>query len=184
MIKSFICVFLIIACFSLFSCNSKEETGRVTTEEKTISLYDGAIKSSTESSTKTISTTEVPNTIVYAFNAKYPSALTPVWVEYTPVESDELPMDDNYYYVKFSDAGANITSWYNNFGEWVKTSTKISGDSKLPDAVTKTLNDQYPGFKIEEINKENDKNMELYEIKLNKGEEKAELKVLPDGEVF
>jgi hypothetical protein len=46
------------------------------------------------------------------------------------------------------------------------------------------LNAQYPGYAIEEVDRENDKDMEMYEIKLRKGEEKAKLKVLPNGEVF
>lgn len=97
--------------------------------------------------------------------------------------TDELPMD-NSYYVTFQNKGTDVTSWYNNLGDWVKTSTKIPGDSRLPDAVNKTLNEHYPGYKIEDISKENDKNMDMYETKLNKGEEKIKLKVLPNGEVF
>ena len=93
-------------------------------------------------------------------------------------------MDNNYYYVTLQDRGNNVTSWYNNLSDWVKTSTRIPGNTRFPDAVNKTLNEQYPGFQIEEISKENDKNMDMYEIKLNKGQEKATLKVLPNGEVY
>ena len=175
----------IAASVTVISCNNEKKQDQVViTTDTSISVKDVAVKSMTEGTKRTITTQDVPDTIEYAFKQKYPTAATPVWVEYTPVETDDLPMDNNYYYVTFQDRGNDITSWYNNFGDWVKTSTRIPGDSRLPDAVNKTLNDQYPGYKIEEINKENDKNMDMYEIKLNKGEEKAKLKVLPNGEVY
>jgi hypothetical protein len=183
--KSTICLLAVAAVFTLISCNNnKKDSQVVTTADTTISVKDMAAKSMIEGTKKTISTQEVPDTIEYAFKEKYPAAVSPVWVEYTPVDTDELAMDNSYYYVTFQDKGTELTSWYNNFGDWVKTSTKIPGDTRLPDAVNKTLNEQYPGYKIEEINKENDKNIDMYEIKLNKGEEKAKLKVLLNGEVF
>ena len=183
--KLIICLFALSASITLISCNSeKKQEQVVTTTDTAVSVKDVAVKPKTEGLKKTITTKEVPDTIEYAFKQKYPTAVSPVWVEYTPVETDELPMDNSYYYVTFQDRGTDVTSWYNNFGDWVKTSTRIPGDSRLPDAVNKTINEQYPGYKIEEISKENDKNMDMYEIKLNKGEEKAKLKVLPNGEVF
>lgn len=168
------------------SCNDEKKKDEVVIvkEETSVPVNDVAKASRTEGTIKTITTEQVPDTIEYAFKTKYPKAVSPIWVEYTPVENDELSMDRNYYYVTFNDRGADITSWYDNNGDWVKTSTKIPGDSRLPDAVNKTINEQYPGYKIEEISKENDKNMEMYEVKLNKGEEKAKLKILPNGEVF
>lgn len=184
--KLAICLLAVAASLTVISCNNEKKQDQVvtTTTDTSISVKDVAIKSTIEGIKKTITTQEVPDTIKYAFKEKYPKAVSPVWVEYTPVETDALPMDNNYYYVTFQDRGTDITSWYNNFGDWVKTSTRIPGDSRLPDAVNKTLNEQYPDYKIEEISKENDKNMEMYEIKLNKGEQKAKLKVLPNGEVF
>ena len=183
--KFTICLIAVAASFTIISCNNeKKQEQVVTTTDTSISVKDVAVKSMTEGRKKTITTQEVPDTIEYVFKEKYPKAVSPVWVEYTPVETDELPMDNSYYYVTFQDRGTDVTSWYNNLGDWVKTSTRIPGDSRLPDAVNKTLNEQYPGYKIEEISKENDKNMDMYEIKLNKGEEKAKLKVLPNGEVF
>ena len=183
--KLTICLFAVAASITVMSCNNeKKQEQVVTTADTSIAVKDVAVKSMTEGTKKTITIQEVPDTIEYAFKEKYPKAVSPVWVEYTPIETDELPMDNNYYYVTFQDRGADVTSWYNNFGDWVKTSTRIPGDSRLPDAVNKTLNEQYPGYKIEEISKENDKNMDMYDIKLNKGEEKAKLKILPNGEVF
>ncbi len=174
--KSTVFIIIIAASIAVISCTNER------TQERAVN--DVATKTTTEGKRKTITTQEVPDTIQYTFKQKYPKAISPVWVEYTPVETDELPMDNSYYYATFQDQGMDVTTWYNKMGDWVKTSTRIPGDSRLPDAVNKTLNEQYPGYKIDEINKENDKNMDMYEIKLKKGEEKAKLKVLQNGEVF
>ena len=184
--KYIIYFFSVALSLTIMSCNDgkKKEESALIKEENSVTINEVVKTSRKEGTVKTITIEQVPDTIEYAFKTKYPKAISPVWVEYTPVESDELIMDRNYYYVTFEDRGSDITSWYDNNGDWVKTSTKIPGDSRLPDAVNKTLNEQYPGYKIEEISKENDKNMDMYNIKLNKGEEKAKLKILPKGEVF
>jgi hypothetical protein len=167
------------------SCNNNEKKAdTVSSADTSVSVKTVAQVAATEGTAVTVSTAEVPDTIRNSFTAKYPKAITAQWVKYTPVETDYLPMDNQYYYVVFTNNGEDITSWYNNKGEWVKTSTKIKGDPRLPDAVNKTLNAQYPGYAIEEVSRENDKDMEMYEIKLRKGEEKAKLKILPNGEVF
>jgi hypothetical protein len=100
------------------------------------------------------------------------------------VEDDDLVKDDTYYYVRYNNDGADYTTWYNNRGEWVKTGTKVAGDKNLPGAVNQYINANYPGYKIEEIQKENDKNMNMYEIKMYKGNSKVKLKILPNGRVF
>ncbi len=64
-------------------------------------------------------------------------------------------------------------------GDWVITSTKVNGDARLPYAVNKTIKEQYPGYKIEEVSNENNKDMDMYEVKANQGDAKAKLKILP-----
>lgn len=169
---------------SFMSCNDEKKTATTTVSDTSVAVQTVAKAAATEGTSLSLAAAEVPDTIKNSFMAKYPKAGTPQWVKYTPVEADYLPMDNEYYYVMFTNNGEDITSWYNNRGEWVKTSTKIKGDPRLPDAVNKTINAQYPGYKIEEVDKENDKDMDMYEIKLRKGDEKAKLKVLPNGEVF
>ncbi len=132
-----------------------------------------------------ISADSVPAPIATSFKQKYPKVLTPEWVYYTPVEADELPMDDTYYYVQFSDNGDDYFSWWNNSGEWIRTATIIPvGDPRLPAAVNKTITASYPDYTIESISKENDKDMDMYKIKLFKGEDKVKMKILPNGEIF
>ena len=162
------------------SCdNSKKETNTSDVPVATV-----AKEAAKEGKSVTITTEEVPDTVRMLFSKKYPKATKTVWMKYEPVESDDLKMDDQYYYVTYYTDGADYTSWYNNHGEWVKTSTRVTGNANLPDAVNKTINDQYPGYTIVEIDKENDKDMDMYEIELKKGDEKAKLKILPNGTIF
>jgi hypothetical protein len=176
-----------IGSIALLSCNDdkSDKTTEATTDTLvTTPVVTVAKQASTEGTSVKITTADVPDTIRTGFEKKYPKAERVEWMSYQPVENDDLPMDDRYYYVRFNNAGADYTTWYNNRGDWVKTSTKIPGNSKLPDAVNKYINANYPNYTIEEISKENDKDMDMYEIKLNKGENKVKLKILPNGEVF
>jgi hypothetical protein len=171
----------IVGATILFSScdNSKKDNN-----DSNVPVATVAKEAATEGKSVTITTEEVPDTVRMLFSKKYPGATKVVWMKYEPVESDELKMDDQYYYVTYAADGADYTSWYNNHGQWVKTSTKVTGNAMLPDPVNKTINDQYPGYMIVEIDKENDKDMDMYEVKLRKGEEKAKLKILPDGTIF
>ena len=169
------------------SCDNdkKVETETSTNTTKTeVPIATVADVAKTEGKTTVVAIADVPDSVRKSFEIKYPRVERAEWVRYEPIESDDLDMDDNYYYVRYNTSGADYTSWYNNRGEWVKTSTKIEGNTNLPDAVNQTINSQYPGYTIVEIDKENDKNTDMFEIELKKGEEKVKVKILPDGSVF
>jgi hypothetical protein len=184
-------ILALVATTGLFmaSCDdSKKETTAVTTDTAVATtpapMTDVAQYALKEGTSTTVQVDKVPQPIRTTFTTKYPKAQKVVWMSYTPVESDNMSMDSTYYYVRFNDNGADYVTWYDNRGEWVKTSTRITGNSSLPDAVNQTINAQFPGYTIEEINKENDKDMDMYEIKMNKGESKIKVKILPNGEIF
>ncbi len=169
------------------SCDNdkKVETETSSNTTKTeVPIATVADVAKTEGKTTVVAIADVPDSVRKSFEIKYPRVERAEWVRYEPIESDDLDMDDNYYYVRYNTSGADYTSWYNNRGEWVKTSTKIEGNANLPDAVNQTINSQYPGYTIVEIDKENDKNTDMFEIELKKGEEKVKVKILPDGSVF
>lgn len=177
-----------ISSVALFSCNNDKKTETTVTTDtlaaETTPVATVAQQASREGTAVVVTTEQVPEPIRTTFVAKYPKAQRVEWLSYTPVPEDDLIMDDQYYYVRYNNNGADYTSWYNNRGEWVKTSTIVPGPKNLPDAVNKYINTNYPDYTIEEINKENDKDMDMYEIKLNKGESKVKIKILPNGEVF
>ena len=166
----------------LASCDTKKDENEVIVSDVPVETV--AKTAETEGKSTEISTESVPDSVRMSFTKKYPTVKKMVWVKYEPVEADDLKMDDGYYYVKYNNDGADYISWYNNRGNWVKTSTRVTGNPNLPDAVNQTINAQYPGYTIVEIDKENDKDMDMYEVELKKGEAKAKLKILPDGTVF
>lgn len=183
--KNTIQLSFILACsIMILSCNEEKKETTVTQQDSTTPVTTVAQQAASEGKSITIGNADVPDSVALTFKRKYPKAQKIVWMKYEPVESDELVMDDSYYYVRFNSDGSDYTTWYNNRGDWVKTSTKVINTSGLPDAVNNTITTQYPGYEIVEIEKENDKNRDMYEVELKKGEEKVQLKILPNGDIY
>ena len=127
---------------------------------------------------------DVPAPVKTTFTTKYPKVTKAEWLSYEPTDWDEWTVDKKYYFVKYNDRGTEYYNWYDNEGNWVKSSAKVTGDPKLPDAVNKTINEKFPGYTIDEIDKENDNDRDMYEVKLVNGDKKAKLKILMNGEIF
>jgi len=186
----YIILFIALLSAGILGCKTdNKNTDTVTTDtlavaKATAPVSEVALQASSEGTAVVINENDVPDTIKKTFMIKYPQIQRAEWYKYQPVTDDDLEMDDSYYYVRYNNDGADYTSWYNNNGEWVKTSTKVPGNKNLPDPVNRYINANYPGYVIEEISKENDKNMDMYEIKLTKGDSKVKLKILPNGRIF
>ncbi len=179
---------MIIAALSLtallISCDQKDSTVK---EEKLETIQGASMDSATakmESSAVAVTTEAVPQDIRTNFDKKYPAVKKVEWSRYTPSEEDDMDRDTDYYFVRFNNNGEDYIDWYNTRGEWVKTSTTLKLDAKLPEPVSNYIKSNYEGYTVEEINKENDKDMDMYEVKLNKGEQKVKFKILPNGEIF
>lgn len=173
--------------FTACSNNKNDETTTVTDDASTTAAADTSAMVSTTPAPGTavvVNTDEVPEPVRTSFTKKYPNAQTPTWSRYQPGPEDEgWNMDQSYYYVRYNNDGRDYMDWYMQSGEWAKTSTKIA-HADLPAAVNKYITTNYDGWTVSEVDKENDKNMEMYEVELNKGDEKVKLKLLPNGEVF
>ena len=174
----------------VFSCNTAENK---TTNTDTIAVVEQTPTTVTpvvvnEGKTVVLNNDAVPTKVRTTFTTKYPKAEKVEWMTYEPVEYDNIKMGnpaDTIYYVKYYDNGAEYYNWYNANGEWIRSRTAfVGGSSKLPAAVNATLNEKYPGYEVVEIDKENDKDMDMYELELKKGDQKAKLKILPDGKIF
>ena len=174
-----------LSTFTIIGCdNNKEDETTVTTTENQAENASMASENTTATTgTATITDADVPAEVKTTFTAKYPKAQSTTWTRYQPVADDGLDMNETYYYVRFNNDGSDYINWYNMKGEWVKTSTLVSNESDLPSPVNKYIKDNYSGYTVEEINKENDKDRDVYEIKLNKGDEKLKIKVTPQGEI-
>lgn len=167
-----------IGAIILSSCG--ESSTDNTADKDTVS--NNSMTTTTTSEGRT--TVVVPEKTKTSFETKYPNATNTVWTKYEPVEKIEWTwyewpaMDTNDYVVTYQWDGSNYWTWYDEQGEWVGTVTNITDFATLPAAVTKTLNSQFDGFTITEVDKENDKNRTAYEIDLEKGTDK--MKVLID----
>lgn len=172
---------LIIAPALLMSC------GESSTETKPIS--DQAIvveKKAGQGERTVIETQTVPEPVKTTFGNNYAKANNVKWASYKPVPADTWEMDKEYYYVTYDWNYIPYGAWYTTDGTMVKEEEIIylanSGD--LPVAIVRSILQQYPGYEIVEIDKENDKDMDMYEVELRKGDEKAKVKFLMNGEIF
>ncbi len=128
----------------------------------------------------------VPTPVQTSFTTKNAKAEKVSWKRYTATadeDDDRLIPNNDYYYVVYYNEGADYRTWYDTTGTIVKTSMKVAGPKELPAAVNKVINEQFPGYTVSEIDKENDKNIDVYELELNKGEQKSKIKITPDGNI-
>ena len=170
----------------LSSCG-ESSTESATSDVKT----DTSVNKSSEVATNYSTTTVVvPEKTKKSFETKYPKASNTVWTTYQPIETIEWTwyewpsMDTSDYMVTYNLDGSNYWTWYDDQGEWIRTVTNISDFTTLPAAVTKTLNSQFDGFTIKNVDKENDKNTKAYEIDLEKGTDKMKVLVSESGMVM
>jgi hypothetical protein len=170
----------------LSSCG-ESSTESATSDVKT----DTSVNTSSEGVTTTSTTTVVvPEKTKTSFETKYPKASNIVWARYEPIDAIEWSwyewpsMDTSDYMVTYNLDGSNYWTWYDEQGEWIRTVTNITDFSALPAAVTKTLNSQFDGFTIKNVDKENDKNTSAYEIDLEKGTDKITVLVSETGTVM
>lgn len=94
-----------------------------------------ATTAKTEGGSSSAGIDKVSDSVKTLFAQKNPKALKTSWMKYEPVESDDMKIDDQYYYAVLDNGGSDYTAWYNNRGEWVKTSTRIPTSAVLPEAM-------------------------------------------------
>ena len=143
---------------------------------------------STLISCSTTDTVIVPVAILSSFDTKYPKATKVVWYQYTP-DKTQTPdptawyygLDDKDYYVTFYWDDADYIAWYDN-GNWIRSSKTVD-NIDLPADVMRSINTQYPGFRIVDVDMEKDNKQELYEVKLVKGDTKWNVHYTPTGTV-
>lgn len=156
------------------------------------------IKDSTASATagntgNTISapSVEPPATSKTHFETTYPNAASITWSQYEQPTTDiewewtSWPvLDANDYVVAYSWDGGNYYTWYDDQGNWVGTTGTLSDFSTLPSPVSGAVQKQFNGYTITSVDKENDKNREAYEIKMEKGNDKMKALIAADGTVL
>ena len=170
----------------LSSCGESSTDNSTSNVTKT----DTSVITTTPSVGANTTTVVVPEKTKTSFETKYPKASNTVWKRYEPLETIEWTwyewpsMDTSDYMVSYNLDGSNYWTWYDEQGEWIGTVTNITDFNTLPSAVTKTLNSQFDGFTIKNVDKENDKNRAAYEIDLEKGTDKMKVLVSESGTVM
>jgi len=136
----------------------------------------------------TADTVIVPVAIRTSFDTKYPKASKIMWYQYTPdktmpadPEAWYYGLDDKDYYVTFNWNDADYIAWYDN-GNWIRSSQRID-DIDLPADVMRSINTQYPGYRIVDVDLEHDNKQELYEVKLVKGDSRWNVHYMSNGNV-
>jgi uncharacterized membrane protein YkoI len=163
-------------------CNEQEKTVETTTP-------DAIVVDNTATRTAgpvDVKMEEVPVTVQTSFKSKYANAGEIQWKKYYVTQEEDdvrLIPNNDYYYVIYNNDGYNYNTWYDTTGVMVKSTMIVSGPKELPNAVNMTINKEFPGFTVTEIEKDNDKDMDIYEIDLEKGESKAKIKITPDGTI-
>jgi hypothetical protein len=134
---------------------------------------------------------DVPATTRANFETKYPGASNVTWSYYDePYNNIDWEwtawpvLDKNDYLVRYNWNGADYYSWYDQDGNWVGSVTSISDYNGLPAPVNASIKKEFPGYTITGVDKENDKDKEVYEVKLENGSEKARALIGADGKVW
>jgi len=174
---------LSILLFAIFVAGSNLY-GRAASENI---LSDKSLHQS-EIATSISDTVIVPIAIRTSFEKKYPNATTVVWYRYVPDKTKPDPtawyysMDEKDYYVSFYWDNDDYIAWYDD-DRWIRSSKTVD-NIELPAAVVRSVNAQYPGYRITDVDMEYDQNRSLYEVKLVKGNTKWNVHYNPDGSVF
>jgi hypothetical protein len=136
-------------------------------------------------------TVELPATVRTGFETKYPHASNVKWNYYqpatVPIEWDwsGWPVIDTTAYTgSFNQDGSDYWVWYDNAGNWIGSVSAVSDYALLPDNVNNTVRSQFPGYTILSVEKENDKKRTVYEIKLEKGNDKMKALIDENGKLI
>jgi hypothetical protein len=178
-------IFISGALFIIGSCGESS-----TDPGNTDSTSNSTTTTTTENSNAGATNVDVPATAKTNFETKYPSASNVRWGYYEPYSDINWEwtgwpaLDTRDYSVRYNMDGNDYYSWYDQDGNWIGTTTVVSNHSSLPSPVTNAIKREFKDYTITTVNKENDKDREAYEVKLEKGSDKAVALITADGTIF
>jgi len=181
--KSSLIILLAAGSLALGSCANNGDNTSTDTKDTATTTTTTDNGSSVQPTTDNDATANVPQPARTSFASRYPQAKNVKWVRYQPTSSVDdsdwtydwfSNMDTSDYQVNFNWEDMDYTAWYDN-GEWVGSSARMADNSKLPKAVNDAIHQDYSGYTIKEVDKENDKNRTVYEVDLEKGSDKMKV---------
>lgn len=108
---------------------------------------------------------EPPETILNAFNNRYPDAQDTEWT-----------VKNDYYVIEFKNFGQENTAWFNHLGQWAMLKTDLPLNQIPPTITASIQNTDYPGWKIEDADSISRAGMgTVYEVEVEKGAQDADL---------
>ena len=138
---------------------------------------------------RTLSTAQANAAMVSDFESRFPNASSVVWYAYSPDERVEvMPTDWGYnmdatdYEVRFMADGTEYVAFYDN-GAWTRTDVHTFDVSKLPASVNQSINREFAGYSIKDVDREDNATRILYEVELQKGNDKCKIHYSADGSV-
>ena len=133
----------------------------------------------------------VPSTIQGHFAAQYPDATNIVWNAYdastVPIDWDLAGwtvLEPSDFVVTFNVGADKYYAWYDTDGTLVGTAYAVTDYSKLPYAVSTTLQNTYKDYTIESVQREMKGTQTVYEIKLSSGDMKKKVLIDMSGNVI
>jgi uncharacterized membrane protein YkoI len=113
---------------------------------------------------------EVPANVLSRFKKMFPSAKKIDWSKEAATEWEaEFHMNNIEYSANFSEDGS-----------WLETEHELN-EKDIPKKIIQIINNQFPGYKIEEAELSETKDGLVYEFDMEKGESELELTFSKDG---
>lgn len=138
---------------------------------------------------RTLNTAQANAAMVADFESRFPNASSVVWYSYSPDERVEvIPTDWDYnmdvtdYEVRFMSDGTEYVAYYDN-GTWVRSDIHTFDASKLPASVNQSINKEFAGYSIKDVDREDNATRVVYEVELQKGTDKCKIHYAADGSI-
>lgn len=173
-------IFSLLALSSVLFFSSCKENG---------SEYDNKMAAMKVGDKMVITRDEVPQDVIVSAEKKFPENKNVVYtVERVPNKSNTDTTYRYHYYFDYDENDTHHHYAYDHTGNEVVVNMDNDMDypriAGLPDAISRSVAKNFPGYTVVEMDKENDKDMDMYELELHKGDEKKKVKILMDGTLF
>ena len=154
--------------------------------------HTGVIASCSEPYQATDTVVVAPATVRTSFMNQYPYSSSVIWYHYDPVVVNPVdwefvgwsPLDENDYLVRFTLDGEEYYGWYDDAGNWVGSAYVITDYSRLPTAVTNTINNTYNNYTVTSVTREFQRDRMVYEVEIKNSTTKQKLLIDANGNVL
>lgn len=177
-------VFIAGGLIALSSCGENSTSPEATANKDTVVVTGNTVSTPAPA-------VQVPEPTKTHFESKYPNASNVTWSSYSePVSTIEWEwtawpvLDANDYVVSYDWDGMDYYAWYDQDGNWIGSTGTMGDISKLPTTVSNVVKKEFSGYTVTSVDKENDKDREAYEVKMEKGDDKMKALIASDGTIL